>query len=100
MAVGFPLDAEICLKRFAPLAISMEGVNLVEDRGGVEDVGTFICEVYAKHISLGLRAREWLCVFCRSLIKIVGPPLHHLPAFRKVLGVIISGAYLIAFTVS
>src|SRR5260221_5769302 len=35
----------------------------------------------------------------RSLVEIIGPPLHHLPALRQVLRVIVGGANLIAFVV-
>ena len=39
-----------------------------------------------------------LTILCRNLIKIVGPPLHHFPAFRQVLRMVVSSAHIVPFT--
>ena len=38
-------------------------------------------------------------LFRRDTIEIVRPPLHHLPAFRQVLSVVVSGPYFISLGV-
>ena len=39
-----------------------------------------------------------LSLFCGDLIEVICPPLHHLAAFRQVLGVIVGSSHFIAFT--
>jgi hypothetical protein len=36
----------------------------------------------------------------RNLIQVIGPPLHHLSAFGKVLGVVVGRPHLVTFPVS
>ena len=43
--------------------------------------------------------RESVRVLRLDPVEIIGPPLHHLPAFRQVLGMIVSGPDRIPFAV-
>ena len=66
-----------------------------EDGPGVPELSK--TQKASVQMSLGcVTARLFLC---RNLIKIIGPPLHHFPAFRQVFSMVIDTPYLIALHV-
>ena len=70
-----------------------------QDRPGVSAVDSVMYHLRDRRRrrigACGLR----FCFFAADLIKIIGPPLHHLPAFRQVLRMIVSSPDGVPFAV-
>ena len=51
-------------------------------------------------ICLSIAATAPAYVFTGSFLKVISPPLHHLPSLREILSMIVGGAYFVALAVS